>query len=66
MPSASYVISTNFNNYADNRQIITAKEWRTFLQNHDRHIFCNGELRELKAKNLGAGMMEIRSYKLKD
>lgn len=58
---SAYVISSNFSILAHARQVITAKEWREFLKNYDRNVFCNGDLRELKAKSLGAGMVEIRS-----
>ncbi len=63
--NSTYVISSNFSVYPQAAQVITAREWRDFLQNHDRHIFCNGHLRELYSKGLGAGMVEIKSREIK-
>lgn len=37
----------------------TSKEWKDFLLNHDRFIFVNGYLREIKARNLGCGVVEL-------
>ncbi len=62
--STTYCLSSNFSVLPSFRQVITSKQWKTFLQNHDRHVFCQGHLRELKAKNLGAGMMEVSSKPL--
>lgn len=60
-----YIISSNFNVYAQATQVISRKEWTTFLKKHDRHIFCNGKLRELYVKGLGGGMVEVKSRPLK-
>ncbi|MBV6514078.1 MAG: hypothetical protein FMNOHCHN_03668 [Ignavibacteriaceae bacterium] len=61
----SYPINTSFNFWPDATQTMTSKEWRNFLLNHDRHIFCNGYMRELKARNLGAGVVEVYSKPIK-
>lgn len=43
----------------------TSKEWREFLLNHDRNAFVNGEFRELKDRNIGSGVVEVYSKKIK-
>jgi hypothetical protein len=62
---SNYPININFNVNPSAKQTITSKEWKNFLLNHDRFVFCNGDLRELKAKNLGAGVVEIYSVPMK-
>lgn len=61
----SYPISQNLSVYPDAKQTMSTKEWKSFLLNYDRHIFCNGDMRELKAKNLGFGVVEIYSVPMK-
>lgn len=61
----SYPISQNLSIFPDAKQIMSTKEWKNFLLNHDRHIFCNGQMRELKVKSLGCGVVEIYSKPIK-
>ena len=43
----------------DYRQRITAKQWREMLLNETDHIVYRGCIRQLKADNLGYGVVEI-------
>lgn len=61
----NYPISINLSVQPNAKQVMTTKTWKQFLLNFDRFIFCNGEMRELKAKSLGAGVVEIYSVSMK-
>jgi hypothetical protein len=43
----------------DYKQRLTTKQWKTILLNEDDKIIFKGRLRQLVAKNLGAGVVEI-------
>ena len=49
----------------DYRQRITAKQWREMLLNDLDHIVYRGDIRQLKADNLGYGVVEIYKEPLK-
>lgn len=51
--------------YGEFRQTCTTAQWRQFLLEHERWIIFRGEIRNLRAKSLGAGVMEIRKEPLK-
>lgn len=52
-----------FENY---RQRMTIKQWRELLLNEDdKLIFC-GHLRQLRAKNLGVGVVEVYKESLQN
>lgn len=61
----NYPISPNFSTVTWAKQTMSSKDWKNFLLNFDRHVFCNGEMRELKAKSLGHGVVEVYSVALK-
>ena len=50
----------------DFRQRMTNKEWKQILLNHEDKIIVRGRLRQLVAKNLGAGVVEIYKKPLKE
>lgn len=41
------------------RQRITTKQWKVLLMDKGDQIFVNGELRQLKAKRLSSGVVEV-------
>jgi len=41
------------------KQRITRKEWKAILLNGDDTLIFQGNIRQLKAKNLGVGVIEI-------
>ena len=45
--------------YEDYSQRITTKDWKKLLLNKEDNVIFHGRLRQLKAKNLGAGVLEI-------
>jgi len=58
------VLSNNHWLLKDYHQRMTIKQWREVLLNKDDQlIIFQGEVYELKAKNLGAGVVEV--YKTK-
>lgn len=48
--------------YENFTQRITSKEWKRILLNEGDKIIFKGRLRQLKAKRLGAGVVEV--YKM--
>lgn len=50
----------------DYRQRMTPKDWKEFLLNSDDTIIYHGRLRQLKAKRLGFGVVEIYKEPLKE
>lgn len=46
-------------------QRLTTRQWRTVLLHEDDKFIMNGHLRQLKAKNLGAGVVEVSKVPLK-
>lgn len=48
------------------KQRMTVKEWKKILLNHEDMIIVNGRLRQLRAKNLGAGVVEVYKEPLKE
>lgn len=48
------------------RQRITTKEWKAMLLDGQDTLIFHGRLRRLKAKSLGAGVIEIYKTPLKD
>lgn len=47
------------------RQRMTVKEWKKILLNEEDNIICKGYMRRLKAKPLGAGVVEVYKEPLK-
>jgi hypothetical protein len=45
--------------FEDYHQRITTKQWKELLLNDQDKLIFKGRLRQLKAKNLGAGVIEI-------
>jgi len=45
--------------FEDYRQRMTTKEWKEILLRHEDSVVFKGRLRKLKAKNLGAGAVEV-------
>lgn len=41
------------------KQRMTLKQWGTLLLDYDDSVIFHGKLRKLKAKKLGAGVVEI-------
>ena len=41
------------------RQRMTVEEWKKVLLSGNDHIVCKGGLRQLKAENLGYGVVEV-------
>lgn len=50
----------------DYSQRLTSKQWRSALLNHEDKIMTKGTLRQLVAKNLGCGVIEISKAPLED
>jgi hypothetical protein len=48
------------------RQRMTTKEWKKLLLNGDDVMFFEGRMRRLKAKNLGAGVVEVYKAPIKE
>lgn len=47
-------------------QRLTSKQWRSALLNHEDKIIAKGILRQLVAKNLGCGVIEISKAPLEE
>ena len=47
-------------------QRITSKEWKQLLLNDEDKLISKGRLRQLKAKKLGVGVVEIYKEALED
>jgi len=47
----------------DFKQRITTKEWKQLLLHNDDNIIFEGLLRQLKAKKLGYGVVEVSKVK---
>ncbi len=45
--------------YEQHKQRMTTKEWKTVLLNKDDTLIFHGRVRQLKAKNLGSGVVEV-------
>jgi hypothetical protein len=58
--------SNNHWNMETYRQRMTTKEWKQVLLNEGDRIIFQGRLRQLKAKRLGAGVVEIYKEPLKE
>lgn len=48
------------------KERMPAKQWQQILLNGDDRIFCNGRLRQLAAKSLGHGVVEVSKEALPD
>ena len=52
--------------FEDYRQRMITKHWKWILLRNDDVIIFQGERRKLKAKNLGAGVVEVYKESLKN
>ena len=52
--------------FEDYKQRLTTKEWKKMLLAKDDQLIFHSRLRQLKAKRLGAGIVEIFKVPLKD
>jgi len=59
------ILSQGHWDYENFTQRLTTKQWRILLLNKKDTLIFNGRLRQLKAKNLGAGVYEISKEPLK-
>jgi len=50
----------------DYKQRVTSEQWREMLLNETDHIIYHGKIRQLKADNLGYGVVEIYKEPLKE
>ena len=53
------ILSDNHWRIPDFRQRITTKQWKQLLLDENDRIIFKGHIRPLKAKSLGAGVVEI-------
>lgn len=60
------ILSTNFWTVRGFKQRLTNKQWRQVLLDKQDEIFVNGCLRQLIAKRLGAGVVEVSMKPEKD
>ena len=62
----SELININFWKYENATQRMTRKDWVRVLLDGDDKIIANGHVRKLKARNLGAGVVEVYLVPLKE
>ena len=60
------VLSNNHWRVENYRQRMTTKEWRELLLNEEDHIIFKGHMRHLKAKPIGAGVVEVFKEPIKE
>lgn len=66
-PNAASLLSAGFWATPElHRQRMTTKEWRTVLLDGADEVFIHGHLRQLVAKNLGAGVVEVSVAPLRE
>jgi hypothetical protein len=59
----SNLFGTNVTAFPGATTTITRKEWQDHCRDHEITFFLLGELRELRVKNIGGGVLKLSSRK---
>ena len=58
-------LSNNHWTLEDYKERITTEQWKQILLNNDDKIIVKGQARQIQAKNLGYGVVEVSKVSLK-